>query len=180
MKHGREENFDEDASSISTTKRQCSNKAHGQDTSNDTHSMHGAATTLVGLARTHPKDHVEVALEHATKPELATVGKQLYAALGIYPPCGCTHSMCKVTCRAAPHLQCYMFMCACVTGCSVDAMMSQSHLSVKWKKVFLGDSPTPARMHEEVRSVLLDLNSSDSRSACCMCQPLVVASDGVE
>lgn len=39
--------------------------------------MHGAATTLVGLAQTHPKDHIEVALEHATKPELATEGMQL-------------------------------------------------------------------------------------------------------
>lgn len=74
-KHGCEDEFDEDASSISTSKRQCLNRTHGQAKSNDTHSMHGAATTLVDLAQTYTKDKGDVAVQHAKKPELATVGR---------------------------------------------------------------------------------------------------------
>ena len=74
-KHGCEDEFDEDASSISIAKRQCLNRTHGQAKSNDTHSMHGAATTLVDLAQTYTKDQGDVAVQHAKKPELATVGR---------------------------------------------------------------------------------------------------------
>ena len=71
-------------------------------------------------------------------------------------------------------------MIACVTGYSFDAVIPRSHLNVKWKSMFLGDSTTHAKMHEDIRNVLLDLNFSDNRSAHCLCQPLADASDVVE
>ena len=79
------------------SKRQQVNTMHGQDKSNDTHSMHGAASTLVDLAQT--KDHAKVAVEHVTKPELATEGGRR-AAFSVYAPCSCVlHGICKVTCK---------------------------------------------------------------------------------
>lgn len=60
---------------MSASKRQRFDRMHGQNKSKDMHSMHGAATTLVDLAQTHPKDHGNVAVKHATEPQLAAVGR---------------------------------------------------------------------------------------------------------
>ena len=70
---------------------------HGQNKSDDMHSMHGAASTLVDLAQT--TDHVKVAVEHATKPELATEGGCCAASV-VYALCSCVlHGICKATCK---------------------------------------------------------------------------------
>lgn len=57
-KHPLDSKLDDNASSTSTSKRR---RLHGGKNTNDTQSMHGAASTLVGLAQTLPKDE-----EHAS------------------------------------------------------------------------------------------------------------------
>ncbi|DBA75432.1 TPA: hypothetical protein ACH3X1_010691 [Trebouxia sp. C0004] len=134
-KHRLDGNLNDNASSMSTSKRQ---RLLGVRKSNDTQSMHGAASTLVGLAQTLPKDEEHASGQCARRSGSLDGGSSAVA---------------------------------------VEQLQQHDHLPFCWKTLFACQmSLPPSRMHEQIRSVLLDLTSVDNRCACglghtynCLC-----------
>lgn len=141
-------------------------------------SMHGAASTLVGLAQTLPKDK-----EHAS----GRGGRGSGSLDGGTHPVVC-RDVCRLQMCPLQHLLLFLQLAAlfcnvaaelncCLAGTSavaVEQLQQHDPLPFYWKTLFACQmSLPPSRMHEQIRSVLLDLTSVDNRCAfglghiCC-------------